>query len=270
MKQLFTAGFVGCGHMGGALATAAMRAVGADAVAVYDPNEQKTASYEQMGATRLCAEDVARRCRFLFLGVKPQVLPQALADIRAGLLDNPDVILVSMAAAVSIASLKDTLLGLGIDRPVIRIMPNTPSAVGQGMTVYAASADTPSDAIDDFCRVLRASGDLLALDEARIDAAGTVAGCGPAFAYMFAEALADGGVACGLSREEAARLSAQMLLGAATMLKTYGHPADLKDAVCSPGGTTIEGVHALEKNGLRAAVMSAVTAAYDKTLRMKK
>ena len=79
MKQLFTAGFVGCGHMGGALATAAMRAVGADAVAVYDPNEQKTASYEQMGATRLCAEDVARRCRFLFLGVKPQVVPQALA-----------------------------------------------------------------------------------------------------------------------------------------------------------------------------------------------
>ena len=103
-----------------------------------------------------------------------------------------------------------------------------------------------------------------------IDAGSAISGCGPAFVYLFGEALADGAVECGVPRDKAAVYAAQTLLGAAKMLLEYGHPGDLKDAVCSPGGTTIAGVHALEAGGMRNAAMDAVSAAYKRTLELKK
>ena len=271
MNALFAAGFVGCGNMGGALATAATRAEGTPPIAVYDPSGDKLRPLVALGATQAAsAAALARQSKLVFLGVKPTVLGHVLEELCEGLKENPDAVLVSMAAAVSIADVRAMLARLGLTRPVIRIMPNTPSAVGCGMTVYAASEDVSAEDEARFLSVMRPSGEVRRLDESRIDAAGCVSGCGPAFAYMFAEALADGGVACGLTREDAAALAAGMLSGAAEMLKVYGHPADLKDAVCSPGGTTICGVKALEGGGFRASVMAAVQAAYDRTLEMKR
>lgn len=271
MKTPFIAGFVGCGNMGGALATAGVRAEGTPPIAVYDPAEEKLTPLVALGATRLgSAAALAEESKLIFLGVKPLALGSVLAQMATGLQKNREAVLVSMAAAVSIADIRDILARLGLSCPVIRIMPNTPSAVGCGMTVYATSQDVSAEDEALFLSVMHPSGEVRRLDESRIDAAGCVSGCGPAFAYIFAEALADGGVACGLSREDAAALAAGMLLGAAEMLKVYGHPADLKDAVCSPGGTTIRGVKALEDGGFRSSVIAAVQAAYDRTMEMKR
>ena len=122
----------------------------------------------------------------------------------------------------------------------------------------------------DANRITRDYLDSILIEERLIDAASAVSGCGPAFAYMFAEALADGGVACGLPRAQALKFAAGMLEGAAEMILESGkHPGELKDAVCSPGGTTIQGVRTLEENGFRGAVMDAVIAAYEKTLKLK-
>ena len=124
----------------------------------------------------------------------------------------------------------------------------------------------------DACKAILAPAGLVdEIDEKLIDAASCVSGCGPAFAYLFMEALADGGVACGLPREQALRYAAQMVAGSAEMVLQSGrHPGQLKDAVCSPGGTTIQGVRALEANGFRSAAMEAVLAAYEKTLKLGK
>ncbi len=270
MTPTYTAGFIGCGNMGSALACAVLRAVDAHTVAVFDPQQDKISPLVQAGAVPLSAEQIAAQCKLIFLGVKPQILPGVLAQLAGSLAGNPDATLVSMAAAVPIESIRRQLAPYGAERPVIRILPNTPAAVGCGMTVYAPSEDTQEGAITLFEQLMRPSGELLRIEEGKIDAAGTLSGCGPAFAYMFAEALADAGVACGLPRELSSSLTAQMLLGAAQMLKTHGHPAALKDAVCSPGGTTIEGVRALEAGGFRGTAMQAVVAAYEKTLRLKK
>ena len=139
------------------------------------------------------------------------------------------------------------------------------------MILYDANAWVSDECLDTFRNVLAAAGQLDRLDEEKIDAASALSGCGPAFVYLFAEALADGAVECGLSRDKAMLYAAQTLAGAAKLLLTSGkHPGELKDAVCSPGGTTIAGVHALEEGAFRASVMGAVNAAYEKTLKLKK
>ncbi len=269
MKHLYSAACIGCGNMGGAIASAILRTLPAETVAVCDYVKEKTDAFTASGAHAADVDTIAEKAHFIFLGVKPAFVPATLQSLKKGLANNPDAVIVSMAAAVTVASIKNVLQAQGTDRHVIRIMPNTPVAVGQGMTVFTTDTDTTQEEIDALRHILQASGVVMPMDESKIDAAGTVAGCGPAFAYMFAEALADGGVACGLSRTDAAALSAQMLLGASHMLKTFGHPSDLKDAVCSPGGTTIEGVRALEEGAFRAAVMNAVITAYEKTLQLK-
>ena len=139
------------------------------------------------------------------------------------------------------------------------------------MLLYTANDAVTNDEIDAFLHALSKAGKLDEIAEDKIDAASALSGCGPAFVYLFAEALADGAVECGLARDKANLYAAQTLLGAATLLLESGkHPGELKDAVCSPGGTTIAGVHALEQNSFRSAAMSAVTAAYEKTLKLKK
>ena len=154
--------------------------------------------------------------------------------------------------------------------PIIRIMPNTPVAVGEGMILYDANEWVTSEMLDAFSHALSKAGRLDRLPEGSIDAASALSGCGPAFVYLFSESLADGAVECGLSREKANLYAAQTLYGAAKLLLESGkHPGELKDAVCSPGGTTIAGVHALEEGSFRAATMSAVNAAYQKTLKLK-
>lgn len=265
----YQAGFIGCGSMGGALARA-VAAAGANGIALCDRDTEKTAVLAGACVAKVVDNaTLARECRYIFLGVKPQVYPAAIAEIAPVLRDRDcdSFVLVSMAAGVSIAGVEKML---GFPCPIIRIMPNTPCAVGAGVTVYAANALVTPEAEATFRALMVKSGALYALSEEKIDAAGALSGCGPAFVYLFAEALADAGVEVGLTREQAAAYAAGTLKGAAEMLLTYGHPAALKDAVCSPGGTTIAGVHALEEGGFRAAVMNAVTAAYDRTMELKK
>ena len=265
----FTFGFIGCGNMGGALALAASKALSADRLAVCDTDPSKTAPFAKNGkATLASLADVATKSDYIFLAVKPQSMAGLFAVLSPMLQKRSDpFVLVSMAAGVSIARIESYA---NAQCSVIRIMPNTPVSVEKGMILYDANERTTEDEINGFLQGLSFAGRLDRLSEGLIDAAGALSGCGPAFAYLFAEGLADGGVECGLPREKAMLYAAQTLLGAAEMLLESGkHPGELKDAVCSPGGTTIAGVHALEKGAFRSDAMNAVVAAFEKTKKLK-
>ena len=264
----FKFGFIGCGNMGGALATAAAKTLSVGSLAVCDMDAGKTAKIAQnTGAIVSSAKEIAENSDYIFLAVKPQGLASLFEEIAPTLRGRKDrFVLVSMAAGTAIARIRELV---GQDLPVIRIMPNTPVLVGEGMIVYTAENVTDGE-IDGFLSGLVCAGRFDRITERLIDAAGALSGCGPAFVYLFAEALADGGVECGLPREQALLYAAQTLEGAAKMLlETHAHPAALKDAVCSPGGTTIAGVHSLENSAFRGAVMGAVKAAFDKTAKLK-
>lgn len=264
----YTFGFIGCGNMGGALAAAASRIIPADELAVCDADASKTAILADAGkATVADAAEIATQSKYIFLAVKPQGMSTLFAQIRYILQKRTDrFILVSMAAGMSISLIHEFA---GCDCPIIRIMPNTPVTVGEGMILYCANELAMEEDVSGFLWGLSCAGKLDPLPEHLIDAAGALSGCGPAYVYLFAEALADGAVECGLSRDKANLYAAQTLLGAAKMLLESGkHPGQLKDAVCSPGGTTIAGVHALETGKFRATVMDSVTAAYHKTAKL--
>ena len=260
-------GFIGCGNMGGALATAARKALPGGRILLANRTPDKARALAQrLGATVVDNAGAAERSDFLFLGVKPQMMADMLAGIRGTLVSRQaPCVLVTMAAGLSIEAIRGMA---GVDFPVIRVMPNTPAAIGKGMLLCCAEG--VSDAQMEAFRTAMAGAGLLAfIEERQIDAASAVSGCGPAFAAMFIEALADGGVACGLPRADAQQFAAQMLLGTAALaLQTGAHPGALKDAVCSPGGSTIQGVRELEAAGFRGAVMEAVIAAYEKTLEL--
>ena len=263
-------GFIGCGNMGGALAQAVVKSVNPFEVALCDANvERALALAESLGCGVTTTQELAASAKFIFLGVKPQGFEGLFEEIAPILKARKDrFVLISMAAGVSVAAVEKMCGGKA---PVIRIMPNTPVSVGEGMILYTANDAVTNDEIDAFLHALSKAGKLDEIAEDKIDAASALSGCGPAFVYLFAEALADGAVECGLARDKANLYAAQTLLGAATLLLESGkHPGELKDAVCSPGGTTIAGVHALEEGSFRSTAMSAVTAAYEKTLRLKK
>ena len=263
-------GFIGTGNMGGALARAVCKSVGGNDVLLSDKLDSKAEILaNELGCKSTDVSDVASEAKFIFLGVKPQVMPKALSEIAPLLQKRNDrYVLVTMAAGMEISKFRDML---GFDCPIIRIMPNTPVAAGKGMILYCANNGVFMDEIGDFCDGLKMAGKLDKIEENLIDAASAVSGCGPAFVYLFAEAMADAGVECGLPRAKALEYAAQTLSGAAELIfKTGKHPGVLKDEVCSPGGSTIAGVHALEENGFRAAVMDAVVSAFNKTKELGK
>ena len=260
-----TIGFIGVGNMGGALARAAARAVDPGRIVVSNRSPEKAEALSQALSCRVAtATEVAERCDLVFLGVKPQMMAGLLADLQPALeRRKTPVTLVSMAAGVSMAQIRAMAGG---DYPVIRIMPNTPVAVGQGVVLYDQTENVSVEAKALFLTAMGTAGLLDPLEERLMDAGSAVSGCGPAFADLFLEALADGGVLCGLPRAKAQAYAAQMLLGAASLaMETELHPGQLKDAVCSPGGSTIAGVKTLEQFAFRAAVIDAVEAAYEKT-----
>ena len=260
-----TIGFIGVGNMGGALARAAARAVDPGRIVVSSRSPEKAEALSKALSCRVAtATEVAERCDLVFLGVKPQMMAGLLADLQPALeRRKTPVTLVSMAAGVSMAQIRAMAGG---DYPVIRIMPNTPVAVGQGVVLYDQTENVSVEAKALFLTAMGTAGLLDPLEERLMDAGSAVAGCGPAFADLFLEALADGGVLCGLPRAKAMVYAAQMLLGAASLaMETELHPGQLKDAVCSPGGSTIAGVKTLEQFAFRAAVIDAVEAAFEKT-----
>lgn len=263
-------GFIGCGNMGGALVSAAAKSLSREQIILCDAFAEKAKELSDKYGAAVCeAKELAEKCNFIFLGVKPQGFEALFAEIRASLASRKDdFVLVSMAAGITISTVEKMA---GRDCAVIRIMPNTPVSVGEGMILYAANEKVKAEQIDVFKNALSSAGVLDELPEDKIDAASALSGCGPAFVYMFAEALADGAVECGLPRDKAMLYAAQTLLGSAKLLGRSGkHPGALKDAVCSPGGTTIAGVHALEDGAFRASAMNAVKKAYERTLELKK
>ena len=264
-----TYGFIGTGNMASALATAACRAVDPRKIYLSNRTADKARKLaEKLGANLSDNAAIAGDCDYIFLGVKPQMMADLLTTLRPVFeRRKTPFVLVSMAAGLTIGTLAEMA---GVPCPIIRIMPNTPCAVGEGLTLYACSAEVTDAQEKAFLHLLSRSGALEPLSESLIDAGSAVAGCGGAFACLFLEALADGAVACGLPRDKAQRYAAQMLKGTAELaLQSQQHTGALKDAVCSPGGTTIAGVRALEEGGFRAAAMNAVIAAYERTAALK-
>lgn len=265
-----TFGFIGVGSMGGALARAVCRRVPGDKVCLSNRTQAKA---DKLASELGCAAEqsnqaVAARAEYIFLGVKPQAMADMLADIAPTLGAREDrFILVNIAAGLDIGDIQ-SMAGGGY--PVIHLKPNTPAAIGEGMTLYLSSPEVTKDEEALFLEAMEGSGRLSPLPEKLMDIGGVLAGCGPAFVDIFIEALADGGVACGLPRGQAVELAAQMVAGSARLVLESGkHPGQLKDEVCSPGGVTIQGVRTLEGSGFRGAVMEAVIAAYEKNHSMK-
>ncbi len=264
-------GFIGCGNMGGAVARAVCKGAGAASVLLSNRTPARAdALARELGCRSAGADNAAAaRCDFVFLAVKPQMMADMLAGIAPVLAQNPGGVLVTMAAGLTVVRVRE-LAGVPHTCPVIRIMPNTPAAVGAGMIQYCADA-VPPEMLERFLAAMAPAGCLDAVPEKLMDAASAVSGCGPAWAFQFLEALADGGVAAGLPRQKAQLYAAQMLYGAARLaLETGQHPGALKDAVCSPGGSTIEGVRVLEERAFRSAVTDAVLAAFAKTRELGK
>ena len=257
-------GFIGTGNMGGALARAAAKWEKTDRLLLANRSREKAERLaKELGGEAVSNREAAECSDILFLGVKPQMLEGMLQGIRETLRRRTDrYLVISMAAGKDLHTLE---MLLGAQTPIIRIMPNLPVQVGAGVTLYTAGPRVTEAEKQQFVELMGASGTVLELEEHLMDAASGITGCGPAFAAMFAEALADGAVACGLPRKQALVCSAQMLLGTAKLLLETGeHPDALKDRVCSPGGSTIQGVRKLEERAFRGAVTDAVIAAYEK------
>lgn len=255
-------GFIGCGNMGGALVKAAASAGYAESIFVCDHFAEKTqALSSELGVNVSDSVSIAKECDYIFMGVKPQVIDKAFAEICDILEKRDDCVLVSMAAGVAIEKIRT----LSKAKHIIRIMPNMPVSVGEGV-VLASRCDVDDEKVGEFNSIMKCAGTVDWIDEKLIDAGCAISGCGPAFVYMFIEALADGAVSCGLPRDKAMLYAAQTVLGSAKAVMQSGkHPGKLKDEVCSPGGTTIAGVRALENGAFRSNAMNAVIAAYEKT-----
>ena len=260
----YKVGFIGAGNMGGALAKAAAKSTNDIAVADNDTKKAEILAKE-LKTKNTDNKDIAKNAKYIFLGVKPQVLPSLMQEIVPILkARKDDFVLVTMAAGKAIAEVEAMA---GEKYPVIRIMPNMPVSVGKGMILYCGN-ELVSD-FSEFTDLMKYAGTLDNIPEKLIDAACSITACGPAFVFMFIESLADGGVECGIPRDKAIKYACETLIGSAELVNLSGkHPEELKDAVCSPAGTTIAGVHALENKGFRGASADAVKAAYEKTLKM--
>ena len=238
-------GFIGMGNMGNAILNGLLRT-----------------KVPHAGSNRECAKAV----KYLILAVKPQYFDAVFSEIRDVV--TPEQVVISLAPGVTISNITERL---GRNVRVVRAMPNTPAMLGEGMTGISCREGSCTEEEKETVRdIFSSCGRVEMVEERLMDAVGCVSGSSPAFVYMFIEALADGGVKYGLPRKTAYAMAAQTVLGSAKMiLETGKHPGQLKDEVCSPGGTTIAGVSALEEHGLRNALIKAADACYEKTQSMK-
>jgi pyrroline-5-carboxylate reductase len=270
---------IGGGNMGLALMKGASSVTGAENIFFTDADAGKAkAAADLLGANVLTSNgEAVKTGDYVFLAVKPQVMPLVLAEIAPVLKErlasgNPPV-LVSMAAGWTVKKIQEAVVAdksPTVSLPVVRIMPNTPALIGQGMIALAAApSEVPEGKIAELEKILSGAGIVDRLEERYMDAVTGLSGSGPAFVYLFIEALADGGVLAGLPRDKALRYAARTVLGAAAMTeKTGKHPGELKDMVTSPGGTTIAGIAALEAGAFRSTAMRAVEAAWRRAVEL--
>ena len=268
MIQKYKLGFIGCGNMGRAILRGVLSSdiASAGEVCVSVRSEgSRQAIEKEFGC--ICAIDnamVAKNSEILILAMKPAQLSEALEGLREHV--NAEQIIVSIVAGKSIEAIEEGLISIRVAgrMKVVRAMPNTPARVGEGMSALAPNSHMTDTDIDRVSRIFGAFGRAKVVDESMMDVVTGVSGSSPAFVYMFMEAMADAAVSHGMTREDAYLFVSQTVLGAAKMLRDTGiHPGKLKDEVCSPGGTTIAGVRALEETGLRQAAWAGIDAAIE-------
>ncbi len=263
----FKFGLIGGGVMGEALLSRliAQKIYQPSDVIVSEPQAQRREVLQQQYGVEVTGDNsqAAQVTEVLLLAVKPQILDTIISDLAAlslGDSTNPDseVIIISILAGVPLSKLESAFL----HRPVIRVMPNTPATVGAGISAIASGKVVKPDHLKLAQQILAAVGEVVEVPEYLMDAVTGLSGSGPAYVALMVEALADGGVAAGLPRAIASKLALQTVLGTAELLQQTGmHPAELKDRVTSPGGTTIAGVGTLEQAAFRSALIEAVKAA---------
>jgi pyrroline-5-carboxylate reductase len=251
-------GFIGGGNMAKAIIGGLVNSgkIAPSDIFVYDRKaETNQAMAEQYGINAAeSAEALAREVDILFGAVKPNVILKVLKELTGSL--KKEALVVSIAAGVTLDSLSSVL---GYDRKIVRAMPNTPSLVSEGMTSVTPNVLVEQTEIDEVIAIFESFGKAAVVDEYLIHSVVGVSGSAPAYVFMFIEAMADAAVLGGMPRAQAYQFAAQAVKGAAQMVLTTGkHPAELKDMVCSPGGTTIEAVKVLEEKGMRSAVMEAM------------
>lgn len=257
---------IGTGAMGGAIIRAVCNKFDPNNITVSNRTLEKGKSFANDTGCRFADnnKDCIKDAKYIFIAVKPAFLSDLFAEIKN---DIPsDAVVISMAAGVKIEKLESFAKAR-----YVRIMPNVPAQIAKGMTALSCNDNITSEELSDITEILETAGKVEQVPEKLMDCVTAVSGSGPAFVFMFIEAMADAAVRCGMPRKQAYTYAAQTVMGsAALVLETGKHPGELKDSVTSPAGTTIEGVAALESNGMRNAVIEAVTASYNKSVSLGK
>ncbi len=260
-------GVIGGGVMGSAIVSRLLTqgTYQSTDIIISEPTVSQQASlHQQYGVEVTGDNNLAAMAPVLLLAIKPQIFERVVADLKQ---PNPSQLVISILAGVSIAQLERAFP----DRAVIRAMPNTPATVGMGITAISASGHVQPQHLDLATQIFQAVGEVVTVPESLMDAVTGLSGSGPAYVAIAIEALADGGVAAGLPRPIADRLALQTVLGTAQLIKeSHLHPAQLKDRVTSPGGTTIAGIVKLEQSGFRSALIEAVIAAANRSQELGK
>jgi pyrroline-5-carboxylate reductase len=263
-------GLIGAGNMGSALLRGIVEGEIIDpaSVWIYDTDDNKTLQlHQELGVnTANSAASLASECNIIILAVKPVFVSDVLSAINNTITSTH--LILSVAAGISIETLRELTMSKCY---IIRAMPNTPALIGEGMTAICKDSSIPEKYMKIAYTILKSCGKVEFILESQIHGATAISGSSPAYAFLFLEALADGGVSMGLSREQSYLMAAHSLLGAAKLaLITGKHPGELKDMVCSPGGTTIEAVTSLENDGFRRAIINAVKSCAEKSMTMEK
>lgn len=260
-------GFIGMGNMGTAMLSGTKNIFGNDNIIFHRNSKEKMIELGEKEGIKYCESnaEVVKNAKYVILAVKPQMFEKIADEISTHL--TTENIIISLAPGFTI----EQLTGMFNTGRIVRCMPNTPAMVGEGMTgVSFEKSNFDNNEIDNIIKIFESIGRMSIVDEKLINSVVCASGSSPAYVFMFIEALADSVVKCGLSRKEAYTFVAQTVLGSAKlMLETGRHPAELKDMVCSPGGTTIAGVEELEKNGFRKAIFSATSACFNKCNNIK-
>lgn len=257
---------IGTGAMGGAIMRAICKKYDVKNIKITDKNVELGKTFaNETGATFVSTNKEVLDADYIFLAVKPQFLSDVFAEIAGSIPTN--AVVISMAAGVKLEKLENW----APKARFVRMMPNVCAQIGQAMTAITYNENIKAEEAANVKEILSSAGKVEQVPEKLMDCVTAVSGSGPAFVFMFIEALADAAVRCGMPRSQAYTYAAQTVYGSAGMVLENGqHPAVLKDMVCSPAGTTIEGVAALEKNNFRNAVIEAVTAACDRSIALGK
>ncbi len=258
-------GFIGCGNMASAIISGAVKSgtVKGKDIYAYNPTKSKVTALAEKYGINTCASssEIADICDYIVLAVKPNVLAGVLSEITCNIAGKGKV-LISIAAGKSIDFISENL---NSKEKTVRVMPNINAVVSESCTAYCANSLVSADEKAEVEKLFAAVGTITEIDESMFPLFGVIGGCSPAFVYMFTDALARAGVQHGMKKELALKFAAQSVLGSAkTVLESGEHPFELIDKVCSPGGTTIEGVISLQADGFESAVHNAVNKAVEK------